>query len=99
MYAQRDTGKSADHNSNRKLSRIEWSGAPIEIMSSIAAPTSQVNKAWYRTFSPSLLPRIITLIMVQELADASPEEPRLSYDKACLVHGCAIRELKDTFMR
>jgi hypothetical protein len=66
-------------NGNQKLPQIEWSGAPIEIMYVDCGRTSQVNEAWYRVFSPSLIPDISLLIMQDWRTHR--ERPRLSYNE------------------
>jgi len=72
-------GKIADYDGNQKLPQIEWSGAPIEIMYVDCGRTSQVNEAWYRVFSPSLIPDISLLIMQDWRTHR--ERPRLSYNE------------------
>jgi len=72
-------GKIADYDGNQKLPQIEWSGAPIEIIYVDCGRTSQVNEAWYRVFSPSLIPDISLLIMQDWRTHR--ERPRLSYNE------------------
>lgn len=72
-------GKIVDYDGNQELAQISWSGAPIEIMYIDCGRTLQVNEAWYRIFSPGLIPDISLLIMQDWRTHR--ERPRLSYNE------------------
>ena len=72
-------GKIVDHDGNENLPQIEWNGAPVEIMYIDCGRTFQVNEAWYRIFSPSLIPGMSLLIMQDWRTNR--ERPRLAYNE------------------
>lgn len=72
-------GKIVDDDGNQNLPQIGWRAAPIEIMYIDCGRTSQVNEAWYRIFSPSLIPDTSLLIMQDWRTHR--ERPRLAYNE------------------
>ena len=72
-------GKIVDYDGNKNLPQIDWNGAPIEIMYIDCGRTLQVNEAWYRIFSPGLIPGVSLLIMQDWRTHR--ERPRLSYNE------------------
>ena len=72
-------GKIVDYEGNENLPQIDWSGAPIEIMYIDCGRTFEVNEAWYRIFSPGLVPDMSLLIMQDWRTHR--ERPRLAYNE------------------
>lgn len=72
-------GKIVDYDGNAAHSQIGWSGAPIEIMYIDCGRTRLVNEAWYRIFSPGLIPDVSLLVMQDWRTHR--ERPRVSYNE------------------
>ena len=94
-------GKIVDYDGNENLPQIEWNGAPIEIMYIDCGRHLQVNEAWYRIFSPSLIPGISLLLM--EDWRTHRERPRRAYnetDRFTAAHPELeiVHEVKDGFL-
>jgi hypothetical protein len=72
-------GKIVNHDGNETLPQIEWNAAPIEIMYIDCGRTFEVNEAWYRIFSPNLIPNVSLLIMQDWRTHR--ERPRLAINE------------------
>jgi hypothetical protein len=72
-------GKIVDYDGNENVPQIEWNGAPIEIMYIDCGRHLPVNEAWYRIFSPNLIPGMSLLIMQDWRTHR--ERPRRAYNE------------------